>query len=257
MAIKISLLFYLLFLCNAVFANNISYITLSNQLAREKQLAVVANNIANANSNGFQQDSVIFRKFDYKQVGKRKNSFVYAETTYKQGDLGGLRVTNNPIDIAIGGYGYFKILTPRGPRYTLDGALAINNQNILVGMSGYPISTQEAGVIEIPEDFQYISITSDGTVSVDDEEIGIIGVFGFAEADPFIKEGDSLYTASGQEFLLEEYTVISGSLRLSNVNSTLAMAQMVELQRAAGSTSGLMSDVTELEKAVINKLPSK
>lgn len=252
-----------LFLCNTTamhnvaIANNTSYIMLSAQIAREKQLGIVANNIANSNTNGFQQDAVIFKKFDYKNGNKKKNSFVYTSTTYKQGDLGGLKVTNNPLDIAVGGYGYFKISTPKGPRYTLDGALTINNQNILVNMSGYPIANQDGDIIEIPENFQSISITSDGSVFVDNDKVSNIGVFGFTEQDPFIKEGDNLYSAKGQEFLLEDYNVISGAIRLSNVNSTVSMAQMVELQRAFGATGGILSDSSEMEKLAINKLPTK
>ncbi len=239
---------------NAAFANNTSYITLSNQIARKRQLETVANNAANINTVGYEQDDVLLRKVDYKQNSRRNNSFVWAETNYKSGEQGGLNVTNRPTDLAIAGPGYFKVITPRGPRYTLDGSMVINNQNILVNMEGYPYSSVDNEPINIPEDFQMIDVSQDGTVFVDDEDVGIIGVFGFDAEDPMIKEGNRLYKSSAAEIALENYTIISGAVRTSNVNPTLVMARMVEMQRSVGATNNLMSDVADLEKTIINKL---
>ena len=130
------LLLQLSFLCNSAKANNASYITLSSQIARKTQLEVIANNVANSNTVGFEQDAVLFRNVDLKQNTKRNNSFVWAETTYRTGDKGGIKITNRPTDIAIGGDGYFKVTTPKGARYTLDGSMLINNQGVLVNSRG-------------------------------------------------------------------------------------------------------------------------
>ena len=135
---KLSLSFLLLllwesfFLCNMATANNASYIALSSQIARKTQLEVVSNNVANSNTVGFEQDAILFRNANLKQNSKRNNSFTWAETTYRTGDKGGIKVTNRPTDVAIGGEGYFKVATPRGDRYTLDGLMLINNQGVLV-----------------------------------------------------------------------------------------------------------------------------
>jgi flagellar basal-body rod protein FlgF len=239
---------------NSVFANNTSYIALSNQIARKRQLEVVANNAANTNTTGYEQDEVLFRKVDTKQNSKRNNSFVWAETTYKNADSGALKVTNRPLDIAIGGDGYLKVITPRGARYTLDGSMIINNQNILVNIDGYPYSSVDGEAIVLPENFQRIDVSEDGTIYVDDEDVAIIGVFGFKESDPFIKEGGNLYKAAATDFLLEDYTVISGAIRQSNVNPTLVMAKMVEMQRSVGMTNNMISDISELDKTVITRL---
>ena len=253
-----SLLYFLLaelfLVCNSAFANNTSYIALSNQIARKRQLELVANNAANINTTGYEQDEVLFRKVDTKQNSKRSNSFVWAETTYKNGDSGALKVTNRPIDVAIGGEGYFKVITPRGPRYTLDGSMIINNQNILVNIDGYPYASVDGEAIVVPENFQRIDVSEDGTIYVDDEDIAIIGVFGFKESDPFIKEGGRLYKTAAADSLVEDYTVISGAIRQSNVNPTLVMAKMVEMQRSVGMTNNMISDISELDKTVITRL---
>ncbi len=243
-----------LFLQCTVFANNTSYIALSNQIARKRQLEAVANNAANIDTVGYEQDDILFRKVDTKQNSKRSNSFVWAETTYKNGDSGSLKITNRPIDLAIGSEGYFKIITPRGSRYTLDGSMIINNQNILVNIDGYPYSSADGEVITLPDVFQRIDVSEDGTVYVDDEDIAVIGVFGFRESDPLIKEGGRLYKSAGTEYLVENYKIIAGAIRQSNVNPTLVMAKMVEMQRSVGMTNNLISDVSELDKTVITRL---
>jgi flagellar basal-body rod protein FlgF len=240
---------------NVSFANNTSYITLSNQITRKKQLDMIANNVANANTVGYEQDDILLRKVDVRQNSKRTNSFVWAETTYKSGETGPLKMTNRPTDVAIGGRGYFKLFTPRGERYTLDGSMIINSQNIIVNNEGFPYSNSDGGVIEMPADFKTLDITEDGTFYVDNEAVDRLGVFDFKENDPFIKEGSKLYKASGNAILLEDFTIISGALRASNVSSAMAMAKMIEMQRAVGMTNNLMSDVTDLERSVINKIP--
>jgi len=247
----------LLGFCNTALANNTSYITLSNQIARKRQLEMVANNVANATTVGYEQDDILFRKVDKRQNSHRTNSFVWAETTYKAGESGALKVTNRPTDLAIGGRGYFKVLTPRGERYTLDGSMIINRDNVIVNNEGYPYANADGGIIEIPADFQTIDVTEDGNFFVDAQQIDTIGVFDFAENDPFIKEGNKLYRASGNSILLEDFTIISGALRLSNVSPVMAMAKMVEMQRAVGTTNNLMSDLSDLERSIISKMPAR
>jgi len=242
------------FLCTVSFANNASYITLSNQMARKRQLEVVANNVANAETIGFQQDEVLLRSAKNKKSSKKSNSFVFAETTYRSGGQGSLKITNRPTDLAIGGDGYFKLITPAGNRYTLDGSMFINNQNLLVNSDGYPYTNNEGQFIEIPEQLQTFEVAQDGAIFVDDEEVGRIGVFGFESEDSLIKEGLRLYKTQGQDAQLEEFTIISGALRTSNVNAALAMARMVEMQRTVGATNNVMSEVSDLEKTVITKI---
>lgn len=250
----IFLLMELFFLCNTASANNSSYITLSGQIARKRQLEVVANNVANTNTIGYEQDNILFRNVDVRQNSRRSNSFTWPETTYRSGDQGGLKVTNRPTDLAVVGEGYFKVITPRGPRYTLDGSMVINSQSVLVTSAGYPVLSPDNAFIEIPAEFQTLEISANGTVFVDDEEIARIGVFVFESKDPIIKEGGNLYAIQGADRVLEEFTMVSGALRNSNVNSALAMSQLVEMQRSYGLTTDLMTNVNETETSAINKL---
>lgn len=92
------------------------YITLSNQLAKKSQLAVIANNVANSKTIGYQSDDAVFQTINTKQSKNKGVSFVHTSGLFKNEEPGALKLTNRPLYLAIAGKGYFKVLTPRGER---------------------------------------------------------------------------------------------------------------------------------------------
>lgn len=235
-------------------ADNATYITLSNQIARKSQLSLVANNVANSNTIGYEADSVLFKNIDVKQTSKRSNSFTSIAGMYKREGSGNLKVTNRTLDLAIGGPGYFKILTPKGERYSLNGTILVNSENVLVNVDGFPIASRDSQAIFLPIDFQKLDITQDGTIYVDDIILDVVGVFDFNDSNKLVKEGNNLYSSQTRDILLDEYTIISGALRESNVNSAKAMTDMVELQRSVGMTDNLLSELAGMERSFITKI---
>ena len=251
---KIFLILFNFFICAITFASNSTYITLSNQIAKKTQLKIVANNVANANTIGYESDSVLFKNIDTKQSSKRYNSFVYLDGSYKGESTGSLKTTNRDLDLAIAGDGYFKILTPRGDRYTLDGSVLINSDYVLVNSEGMPFASRDNVPIILPPEVEDIRVGQDGTIYADGDQVDVIGVFNFPDPSQLIKEGNSLYSSRINDILLDEVTVISGALRSSNVSSAKAMTDMVELQRSSSLTNNLMSEIGDLERSVITKI---
>jgi len=235
-------------------ANNGSYITLSNQIAKKTQLNVVSNNIANTKTIGYESDGVLFKNIDTKQSSKRSNSFVYTEGAYKNENLGELKVTKRDLDLAVIGEGYFKILTDRGHRYTLNGVIFVNSDKMLVNSENMPFSSRDNQPILLPPDVIDVKISDDGIVYADNEEIDTIGIFTFAHGDQLLKEGNNLYNSLETDILMDEFTIVSGALRKSNVSSVKSLAEMMELQRSSALTQKLMSDLSDLEKSVITKI---
>jgi flagellar basal-body rod protein FlgF len=255
--IRVSILFFiLLFETFDVYASsNAFYITLSNQIARRRQLEVVANNTANTNTIGFEADSVLFNKYDIKESKYKKNTFVLDTATYRSEDQGALQRTNRPLDIAIISEDcYFKVQTPRGNRFTLNGSLFVNNQGIVVNGKGYPYLSPDNQPIVLPENIVQFQISQDGLFFVEGEEVGQIGVFLIPEKYALIKESDGLARSKAPDILAEEYMILDNTLRMSNVNPTKAMTQMVELQRSIGMTSTLMSDLNDIQKSALQKI---
>jgi flagellar basal-body rod protein FlgF len=156
--------------------------------------------------------------------------------------------------LAIAGEGYFKVLTPRGDRYTLDGSILINSDYVLVNREGMAFASRDNGPIILPPEVQDITVAQDGTVYANGDEVDIIGIFSFQEPGQLIKEGNSLYSSRVNDILLDEVTVVSGALRNSNVSSAKAITDMVELQRSSSLTNNLMSEIGDLERSVITKI---
>lgn len=238
-----------------IFANNAFYISIANQVARKQDLQIITNNAANANTIGYEEDATIFGTQEVLESKRKNNSFTYTKGSYKSGEQGALKFTNNPLDVAIIERNqYFKILTPRGVRYTLSGSMIRNSRNILVNSEGYSFLSIDNGLIEIPEDTREVTIANDGTITADGEEIDRIAVVSIPNPNALVREGESLYKSLAGEVVIEEYTIQSGALRASNVNAARIVGQTIETQRSFSIISGLVTDVSEAEKLAVSRL---
>src|ERR1700681_2663074 len=104
---------------------NALLIGLSRQMVLERQMDVVANNVANVNTNGFKADQTLFQEFlktgahEDNFIGRdRRVSFVQDSGTYKDFAAGMTEQTKNPLDVAIDGSGFLAVQTAAGERYT-------------------------------------------------------------------------------------------------------------------------------------------
>ncbi|MBD3634788.1 MAG: flagellar basal-body rod protein FlgG, partial [Methylophaga sp.] len=146
--------------------------------AQQTRMSVISNNLANVNTTGFKQDRAVFEDLLYQTIrqpgaqssastqlpsGLMVGTGVRTVATEKVHTQGNIQQTQNALDIAIQGRGFFQILMPDGTlSYTRDGTFQLDNTGQMVMSNGYPL---EPG-ITIPEDAQSITIGSDGTVSV-------------------------------------------------------------------------------------------
>ena len=112
---------------------NALLVGLSRQMILERQLDVVANNIANVNTTGFKADNSLFEEYlnsgaheDNFKSADRRVSYVQDRGTFRDFTQGALEQTNNPLDVAISGDGFLVVQTAGGERYTRDGNLQIN-----------------------------------------------------------------------------------------------------------------------------------
>ena len=151
---------------------NALLIGLSRQTVLERQLDVVANNIANVNTAGFKADSSLFEEYlmpgaheDNFKGSDRRVSYVQDRGTYRNFTQGPAEQTKNPLDIAISGDAFFVVQTAGGERYTRDGGLQINSQGQLVTAAGNPVLGTSGPIVFQPTDHD-INVSPDGTVTV-------------------------------------------------------------------------------------------
>ena len=151
---------------------NALLIGLSRQTILERQLDVIANNVANVNTSGYKADNSLFEEFlksgahEDNFVGNdRRVSFVQDRGTFRDFSQGAAEQTKNPLDVAVDGSGFLVVQTPAGERYTRDGSMMLNNQGQLVTAAGNPVLGTSGPIVFQPTDHD-INITPDGTITV-------------------------------------------------------------------------------------------
>jgi flagellar basal-body rod protein FlgF len=247
---------------------NTLLIGLSRQTVLERQLDVVANNIANVNTTGYKADNSLFEEYlnsgahEDNFVGSdRRVSYVQDRGTFRDFTEGSNEQTKNPLDIAIDGSAFLVVQTPAGERYTRDGGLQLNNQGQLVTAAGNPVLGTGGPIVFQPTDHD-INVTPDGTVSVvegngrTDSIRGKLRLVNFADAQKLLKEGFNLYAAGegGAPQPDTKSVVRQGYLEKSNVNSVAEMGRMMEVTRAYTAISTLIQQQSDLHKTAIQQL---
>ncbi len=246
---------------------NALLIGLSRQMVLERQMDVVANNVANVNTNGYKADKSLFEEYlnsgahEDNFVGTDRNvSYVQDRGTFKDFSQGPSEQTKNPLDIAIDGGGFLVVQTPTGERYTRDGGLQLNNQGQLVTVAGNPVLGNSGPIVFQPTDHD-INVSPDGTITVlegngrTDSIRGKLRLVSFADAQKLLKEGSNLYSAGEGSAQADVKSVVrQGFIEKSNVNSVAEMSRMIEVTRAYTQISTLLQQQSDLHKSAINAL---
>jgi flagellar basal-body rod protein FlgF len=246
---------------------NALLVGLSRQMVLERQMDVVANNVANVNTNGFKADKSLFQ--EYLRTGAHEDNFVGNDRavsyvldrgTFKDFTQGPTEQTKNPLDLAIDGGGFLVVQTKAGERYTRDGGLQINNQGQLVTAAGDPVIGNSGPIVFQPTDHD-VSIAADGNITVleglnrIDSVRGKLRVVSFADAQNLLKDGSNLYSAGTAAAQPDTASKIrQGFVEKSNVNSVTEMSRMIEVTRTYTQIANLLQQQSDLHKSAIEKL---
>jgi flagellar basal-body rod protein FlgF len=247
---------------------NMHLIGLSRQMVLERQIDVVANNVANVNTTGFKADKSLFQEYlsptardDNFTRPDRRVSYVQDRATFKDFAQGPSELTKNPLDVAIEGDGFLVVQTAGGDRYTRDGGLQINAQGQLVTAGGNPVMGNAGPIVFQPGD-RDITIAADGGVTVregaarTDSVRGKLRIVNFTQQQKLMKDGANLFAAgdAGAPQPALKATVKQGFIEKSNVNSVTEMSRMIEITRAYTQISALLQQQSDQRKSAIDKL---
>jgi flagellar basal-body rod protein FlgF len=244
---------------------NTLLIGLSRQLVLERQMDVVANNIANVNTSGFKADRSLFQEYlmpvahEDNFVGRdRRLSYVQDRATFHDFAKGPSEQTKNPLDVAIDGSGFLVVQTAAGERYTRDGGMQINNQGQLVTATGDPVLGTSGPIVFQPTDHD-ISIAADGNITVlegvnrIDSVRGKLRLVSFAAAQALLKEGSNLYSGGAAQADTTS-KINQGFIEKSNVSSVTEMTRMIEVTRTYTQIAAMLQTQSDLHKSAIEKL---
>lgn len=257
------------------------YIGATGMLAQQTNVDVIANNLANMNTTAYTKRRAEFNDLLYQNVVRPGSSStadntiipsgiqlglgVQTAAVYRITEGGGLVKTDNSLDLAIKGRGYFQIELPegKGTGYTRDGAFQRNGDGVIVTHDGYVVQPE----ITIPDDAVEVYVNSSGEVWIkQDGETDEINV-GQLELATFVNEagleaiGDNLFTetaASGAPILdnpdAEGFgSILQGYLATSNVNAVTEITELVSAQRAYEMNSKIISTSDQM-LTTINQL---
>jgi flagellar basal-body rod protein FlgG len=242
--------------------------------AQDTALSAVANNLANVNTTGFKSDRVVFEDLFYsidRQPGAQADqvntvpsgiqlgSGVRVAGTQKVFTEGSMQTTNQPMDLAIVGRGFFQVEAPNGDTlYTENGQLQLNNDGMIVNAQGLPLMPN----IVVPTGATSFTVGSDGTVTAilpgetQPTQLGQITIVNFTNPAGLEALGGNLYretVASGQpvEGTPGDQglgTIKQGVLEGSNVQVVEAMVNMIAIQRAYEANAKVLDAASGMQQ---------
>jgi len=253
----------------------------SGMYAQQKNIEIIANNIANVNSTAFKRNKAEFQDLMYQKTpltpytsDVQGNTYASTDSIYigngvrvsdahkifKQGDL---NETDNQFDLAIQGDGFFQVQRPDGSyAYTRDGTFRLNSEGQLVNAEGYKFIPE----VNISPDIQNVTISRDGTIQTLDAsgntnvltEIQLVKFINPAGLKPI---GDNLYEETeysgppvygtpGSNGFGEIY---QGYLEMSNVDIVEEMINMITAQRSYEINSKTVKTIEEM-MSIVNSL---
>ncbi len=240
---------------------NAVLVGLSRQIALARELDVIANNVANVQTNGFKARSVRFEEFlrtrargETFPAQDRPVSFVVDNGTPLDLSSGAIEQTGNPLDAAIKGDAFFVVQTAAGERYTRNGSFDLNAQGQMVTSDGH-LLLGEAGPIAFGPQETGLTIAADGTVSSDQGQRGRIRLVRFANPQALVNAGANLFSSTAAPQPAGATARIEPSaLERSNVKPVLEMSRLVEVNRAYATLSGMLTRADELRRTAIQRL---
>ncbi len=235
------------------------YSAVSAMVMNAARQQAISHNVANVQTPGF------------KQILTSAQDFMQSQSVYTNGNLqakpvqyvgtlglgtqmgqefidyaqGALQKTNNPLDFALQGNGFFTVQTPDGNRFTRDGRFLRDADNTLVTVDGYQVLDDAGQPIDLPEG--EIAISSEGVISVNGTEAATLGIGVFADPEAELQRTEgNLFTGPAASTGEEAPQVIQGYLETSNANISQLMTQMIEVGRSYEAAQKLVQSQDEL-----------
>jgi flagellar basal-body rod protein FlgF len=212
--------------------DNALYTSLTRQSGLNKQMTVIANNIANAATTGFRAEGVTFTEFVHAVPGGESVSMAKANVQTTSMVQGAMTKTNGTFDFAIEGDGFFMVETPDGERLTRAGNFTPNAAGDLVNLDGHMVLDAGGAPIFIPPDAASIDVGSDGSISADGVLVGQVGVFEPVDRNMLNRETGVLFESPEGSEIVANPSVLQGFVENSNVNPIDQITRMIQVQRA-------------------------
>ncbi|MCL5807293.1 MAG: flagellar basal-body rod protein FlgF [Deltaproteobacteria bacterium] len=216
------------------------------------QLEHITTNLANAATPGFKAEHLLVMNalLEESKAGDHTTPLTSLVVDFGQGIS---QKTDNPLDVSLQGDGFFVVQTKEDLAYTRKGDFTVNSRNQMVTQSGYPV-VGEGGPIVLGNG--KIHISEDGSVFVDEGQVGKLKIVDFVNRQTLRNIGGGLYLDEGEAGIkkVDKPHISSGSIELSNVNVISEMAEMINIHRTFETYQKIIQQLTEQDKLSTNRV---
>jgi flagellar basal-body rod protein FlgF len=231
------------------------YIVSSNMIGQRQKLDMTADNISNANTNGYKKLGMDFQEIVSRQKAQEVGSFTHHNVTFYNFTQGGLERTDNDFDVAINGAGFFQTERNGQIHLTRNGHFSLDQTGMLVTDTGSPVLDTNGGQINIPADSSTLIINRDGSIANQNGIIANLGVVNVDDPQKLIRTGEHGYIYEGNApVAVENINIAQGFLETSNINPIQESVNLTEINRTYQSISRLVGNLEDLEQRAIREL---
>jgi flagellar basal body rod protein FlgG len=227
------------------------YVATAGAVARQTQLDVVANNLANANTVGFRAQELTFQEVMYDEFESPDRHLVATQGLEVSHRAGPIQTTNDPADVALDGPGFFAVGSPAAPVLVRSLRLQVGAGGVVTDAHGRAVVGAQ-GVLRA-DPGRSITVTKAGEVIQDETSLGQLQVMSVANIRGLQPSGYGGYmptSASGPAYAAEG-SVIPGAVEGSNVDSLQSMVQLITLQRDYQSLTRAIHAYREADEGLI------
>jgi flagellar basal body rod protein FlgG len=210
----------------------------------ERRQEIVANNLANANTDGFKAERVFARLIDEAHPAPD------TATDFRRGTF---KETGSPLDIASDSDGYFVVSTPQGERLSRGGTMQLAPDGTLTDLSGHPLLGEKGPITLGPGT---VTIDRDGVVAVDGQAIDRLRMETVPAGTELQHDAGTLFVPGGarQAVAIGDRAVKQGFLEESNVNTISTMVDMISVQRAYANAAKALTTLDGIRGTISNDL---
>lgn len=226
-------------------------LSVAGALRQQRRFELISQNLSNAQTFGYKKDVPLFslllahsvKRFEHEQAD-------FSKVSFQQGNI---EKTANPFDLAIEGEGFFKVLTPKGVRYTRSGQFRLDQEGRLVYAKGFPVLGRHG---EIKVKGKEMVVEKDGRILLDGQEVDRIARVTFDDLTKLTKESLTLFASDIplKEKEAENALVLQGYLEASNVNSAEEMIRLIDALRTYEAHMKVIQSRDELTGKVVNEM---
>lgn len=217
------------------------YVLVSQEDALSRRMDVAAQNMANVNTTGYKAAGMIFEDFIKKPDPKFTHHLVLDRATYRNTSPGTLLPTENPLDFAIQGPGYYAVGTPEGTQYTRAGSFAMDTEGNVVTAEGYPLLSSSGQPVSIPTNAQRIAIGRDGTISTEVGDAGKLSVVRFENELALKPTHSNLFTSDETPVEDARSSIVQGMVEASNARPVVELTNVIEISRSYQRVANLIN----------------